>query len=65
MFIYFARETERDRETENPKQAGSVLSAQSPAGAQSHEPRDHDLSQDQELDAYPTEPPRCPRCFKF
>ena len=40
------------RETENPKQPQ--------CGAQSHEPWDHDLSQNQQLDTQPTKPPRCP-----
>ena len=58
MFIYFwetERQSrggaERERETQNPKQApGSELSAQSAChGAQTHKPWDHDLSQSQTL----------------
>ena len=48
------RERERDRERENPKPASHSR------GAQSHELKDHDPSQNQELDAQPTEPPRRP-----
>ena len=51
MFHLFLREKEHvsgdgaERERQNPKQApGCELSAQSPMWAQTHEPRDHDLS---------------------
>ena len=44
---------EREREGENPKQAPSCQ-------RRTHKPRNHDLSRNQELDAPPTEPPRCP-----
>ena len=69
LFIYWDRETEREREgeraqqgrdrgAERESQAGSMLLAL--CWAQSHKPWDHDLSQNQELDAQSTEPPRCP-----
>ena len=65
MFIYLfwerasTEERQRVREKENPKQA---LHCQHRAqrGAQAHKPWDYDLSQNQVLDAQPTEPPRCP-----
>ena len=52
MFIFgrdrdsvWAREGQRERKTQNPKQApGSKLSAQNLMWAQNHKPRDHDLS---------------------
>ena len=62
-FIYFEKERERvearggtegGRGRENLKQAPAQLRARS------HEPQDHDLSQNQELDVSPTEPPRQP-----
>ena len=41
---------ERERETQNLKQVqGCELSAQNRRGAQTHEPRDHDLSRSQML----------------
>ena len=49
---------ERARERENPKQA-VCWQDRAHCGAQSHKPWDHDLSQNQEWDAQPTEPPRC------
>ena len=68
MFIYFwergrdrawAGERQRERETQNPKQApGSELSAQSPMqGSNSQTARSWP---EPKLDAQPTEPPRCP-----
>ena len=68
-FIYFyLREREREREhasgggtegkRENLKQAPH--SALSPAPDSIPQPWDHDLSQNQESDAQPTESPRCP-----
>ena len=51
-----AGERQRERERGNPKQAPSVSAE--PDGAQAHEPRDHDLSQDQESDTQPTELPK-------
>ena len=68
LFIYFESERERERERagegqrerrENPKQ---VPHCQHRAwhGARTQEPWDHDLNQNQELDTYLTEPPRCP-----
>ena len=55
---------EGEGERENPKQA---LHCQPRArcGAQSYEPQDHDLSQNQESDAQPTEASRCPRGTVF
>ena len=52
-------ERERERERENLKQA--------PCSPWSSSPRtwDHDPSQNQELDAQPTEPPRCPLSSLF
>ena len=49
-------EGQRERERENPKQA-PCCQPRARHGAQSHEPGDHDLSQNQELDTLPTEPP--------
>ena len=46
MFTYF----ERERERENPKQA-PYFQQRAGRGAQTHEPQDHKLSQNQELDA--------------
>ena len=57
IFLMFIFETEsmsgargeRERETQNLKQApGSELSTQSPHGAQTHKPQNHDLSQSQD-----------------
>ena len=45
---------ERGRERENPKQARHCQ-CRAQHGAQPQEPRDHDLSRDQEWDAQPTE----------
>ena len=70
--IYFAWERERERtskwggreERQNPKQA---LCHQH--GAQcdvwTHKPQDHDLSWDQDSDAYSSKPPRNPTDFKY
>ena len=44
------REAGREGERENPKQAPSCQ-RRGPCGARTHEPRDHDLSQNQELGA--------------
>ena len=68
QFIYFERrdrdreggrerEGQRERETENPKQA-THCQARSPPGARTHEPGDHDLSQNHELN--PLSHPRIP-----
>ena len=54
---------EGQREREREFQAGSLLSAEPDAGAQTHEPQDHDLSRDLESDAHPTKPPRGPFSF--
>ena len=43
--------------------AGSMESMCTPCGAQTHKPWDHDPSQNQESDAQPTEPLRCPLIF--
>ena len=47
---YGEGQREREREGENPKQA-PCHQHRAPVGAPAHEPRDHDLSQDQESDA--------------
>ena len=53
---------QKERETQNPKQTpGSELSAQSLMRGSILQPWDRDLSRNQELDAQPTEPPRCPK----
>ena len=49
----------RERERENSKQVPHCQ-CRAPCGARTHKPRDHDLSQNQELDAQSPEPPRCP-----
>ena len=69
VFIYFERERageeqregerERERERENPKQAPSCQ-RRAPCRPGTHELGDRDLSQNQELDASPTESPRRP-----
>ena len=51
---------EKKRETENPKQA-PCCQHRARRGAWTHEPREHDLSRNQESDAWPTEPPGGPR----
>ena len=56
------RERERERERENPKQA--QCSGQSPMWGLIPWLWDHDLSPNQDLDAQPIEPPRCPS-FSF
>ena len=48
----------RGRRTENLKQAPRLV--QSPTQGSISQPRDHDLSRNQESDAQLTEPPRCP-----
>ena len=53
------RERERERERLIPKQAPHCQ-CRAHCGARTHELWDHDLSWNQESDAYPTEPPRCP-----
>ena len=64
MFIFErdgaqAGEGQRERETQNPKQApGSELSAQSPREAPTPEPRDRDLSRSQTLDGATQAPPQ-------
>ena len=73
MFILFLRErqsasragAQRERETQNPKQApGSELRAESPKlGSNSRTMRSRP---ELKADAQPTEPPRCPeRNFSF
>ena len=57
-----AGEGQRKRETKNPKQA-PCCQHWARCGAQSHKPQDHDLSQNQESEAQPTERPRCPNIF--
>ena len=63
LFIIFERERERggegQREGETQSHIGSALT-EPRSGAQTHKPWDRDLSQDQESDTQPTEPPRCP-----
>ena len=54
----WAEKGQRDRETENLKQA--PLSAQASHSTQSHQPWDQDLSQNQESVVQPTGPPRHP-----
>ena len=62
LFIYFERERENEqgrgrvRERKNPKQA-PCCQRRAWYGAWSHERWGHDLSQNQELGALPTEPP--------
>ena len=57
-----AEEGQRERERENPRQSqGCQHRAQCEARA--HKLWDCDLSQNQELDAQPTEPPRHPRVW--
>ena len=70
FLICFEREKERERDRkresmrakegqrgrENPNQDPGCW-CRAPHGAQSHKPRDRDLSQDQESDAQPNEPP--------
>ena len=70
-FIYFERESksvcmnwgraerERGGERENLKQA-PCCQCGAQRRAQTHKPQDHDLSQNQESNTQPTEPPRCP-----
>ena len=67
MFIYLFWEKEREHEyvsrggaeRENSKQAPHCQ-RRAQCGARSRELWDHDLSWNQESDASPTEPPRCP-----
>ena len=49
-----------EREGEEESQTGSVLSVQSPVRGLNSELWDHDLSQNQELDAEQTKPPMLP-----
>ena len=51
----WAGQGQRERETQNPKQAPCCQHG-ARCGAQTPEPRDPDLNQNQELDAWPTEP---------
>ena len=57
MFVYFERERETEHKQGRAEKGGKRKSKQAPChqcrarrGAQSHEPRDHDLSENQELD---------------
>ena len=75
-FIYFEREREREnqwerirergreREGENPKQ-DPPYQCKARCGARTHKLWNHDLSQNQELDPEPTEPPWCRRNIYF
>ena len=54
---------QREREKENLEQA--VCSAWSPTWGLIPQLWDHELSRNQELDAQPTEPPRCPSLKDF
>ena len=65
LFIYFKRKRKRLSarqwgEGQRGFQAGSSLSAQSPTWGSISRLWDRDLSRNQESDAQPTEPPRCP-----
>ena len=74
MFILRAsgRQRERERksmigggaERENPQQAPQCQQ-RAPCGTRSYEPWGHDLSRNQESDAWPAEPPRHPLLIYF
>ena len=57
------RGEERERQRENPKLA--PCSEQGRMQGSNPRPWDHDLSRNQELDAQPTEPARCPKKQPF
>ena len=61
-FLFYLRESMNwgEWQIERESQAGSTLSTEPDVGL-IPQPRDHDLSQNQESDTQPTEPPKCPK----
>ena len=67
LFIFerWGRGGGAERDGERGSQGGTTLSAQSSVWGWAHEPWDHDMNRNQELDAQPTEPPRYPESLAF
>ena len=65
--VYFEREREHEQGRgggEDPRQTPRCQH-RAGRGAQTHKPRDHDLSRNPESDAWPAEPPRRPKFPPF
>ena len=65
MSVYFKREHKLERGRERIPSRLPAVSAESNAGLDLMNSRDHDLSQNQKSNAQPTEPPRPPHLKKY
>ena len=65
MLIYFEKEKEKERISSRFHTVKSRAHSRAQSGARTHNPRDHDLSWNQELNSYLTEPPMHPRNSTF